>query len=260
MAEYPALPLFTDAYMADTRHLTAAQHGAYLLLLMTAWRMPDCRLPDDDRFLCRCASMDIRTWKLNRSIIMAFWKQDDSQKWYQGRLEDERKYVDDMRRKNSEAGKASALKRKDRHSTTVPTKPQREPNPHTHTLPTPIPDKESVKKHSSARGIDYSPEFEVIWKLYPPNEGSKFKAFEAYQKSLKTGVEYGRIESGVRAYASSVQRERTEKRYVAHAATWLNQRRWESDYSPAAKIIEQPAKSKWLAGGDRLAAKYLAEG
>jgi uncharacterized protein YdaU (DUF1376 family) len=131
MAEFPALPLFTDAYMADTRHLTAAQHGAYLLLLMTAWRMPDCKLPDDDRFLSRCSAMNLRAWKINRDVIMGFWKQDDERKWYQPRLLDERKYVDDMKHKNAIAGKASALKRKERHSTSVPTKPQREFNPHT---------------------------------------------------------------------------------------------------------------------------------
>lgn len=133
MAEFPALPLFTDAYMADTRHLSAAQHGAYLLLLMTAWRMPDCKLPDDDVFLSRCASMDSRSWKTNRDVIMAFWKQDEQKKWYQGRLLDERKYVDDRRHKNSQAGKSSALKRLNRGSTTVPTKRQPESNPHTHT-------------------------------------------------------------------------------------------------------------------------------
>lgn len=139
MAEYPALPLFTDAYMADTRHLTAAQHGAYLLLLMTAWRMPDCRLPDDDLFLSRCASMDMRTWKLQKDKIMAFWKKDDLQKWYQPRLLDERKYVDELRNKNSQAGQASALKRLNRGSTSVPTKRQPKFNPHTHTHTPPTP-------------------------------------------------------------------------------------------------------------------------
>jgi len=129
MAEYPALPLFTDAYMADTRHLTAAQHGAYLLLLMTAWRMPDCKLPDDDVFLSRCAAMDVRTWKSNRAAVMQFWHIDEQQKWFQRRLLDERKNVEERRSKNVQAGKASALKRNNRHSTSVPTKLQPESNP-----------------------------------------------------------------------------------------------------------------------------------
>lgn len=135
MAEFPALPLFTDAYMADTRHLSAAQHGAYLLLLMTAWRLPDCQLPNDDKFLSRCASMDLRTWKANREVVMAFWNLDpNTQKFRQERLLDERKYVDDMKSKNSKAGKASALKRKNRGSTTVKPKPNQDPTP----IPTPI--------------------------------------------------------------------------------------------------------------------------
>ena len=119
MAKYPALPLFTDAYMADTRHLTTLQHGAYLLLLMTAWRMPDCALPNDDVFLARICGMDKRTWQKNRDVIMAFWRQDEKQRWYQGRLRDEQQFVAQLRNKNSEAGKASALKRLNRDSTSV---------------------------------------------------------------------------------------------------------------------------------------------
>jgi len=136
MAEYPALPLFTDAYMADTRHLTTTQHGAYLLLLMTAWRMPDCKLPDDDKLLARWAGLDYRNWcKIRPEIIDQFWKKDADGKLQQCRLLDERKYADSIRQKNAAAGRASALKRKDRHSTTVPTKTQPDSNPHTHTLP-----------------------------------------------------------------------------------------------------------------------------
>jgi len=145
VAEFPALPLFTDAYMADTRHLTTTQHGAYLLLLMTAWRMPDCKLPDDDALLARWAGLDYRNWRKMRPLIIdQFWKKDVDGKLQQNRLLDERSYADSVRRKNAEAGKASALKRKERHSTSVPTKPQPESNPHTLPTPTiplnPIPD------------------------------------------------------------------------------------------------------------------------
>ena len=132
MAEFPALPLFTDAYLADTRHLTTLQHGAFLLLLMTAWRTPGNKLPDDDGKLARWAGLDRRTWAKNKAVVMSFWCKDADQ-WRQKRLDDERKYVEQLRDKNSAAGKSSALKRKERHSTSV------EPNSNQTSTPTPTP-------------------------------------------------------------------------------------------------------------------------
>ena len=38
MAEFPCLPLWTDALLGDTYHLTPAQFGAYLRLLIAADR------------------------------------------------------------------------------------------------------------------------------------------------------------------------------------------------------------------------------
>ena len=110
MAKFPALPLFTDAYMADTRHLSTIQHGAYLLLLMTAWRMPDCTLPNDDSFLCRISGMDHRTWKNNKAVILEFFNVDNSGRLYQKRLNKERNYVVQLSNKNSDASKARWLK------------------------------------------------------------------------------------------------------------------------------------------------------
>ncbi len=131
MAEFPALPLFTDAFIADTAHLTAQQTGAYLMLLMVAWRTHDCCLPDDDKLLARYARMEFRAWKYHKSIIMDFWDKTENGKWYQARLLDERKYVEDKRNKNVTAGKASALKRHETRSTYVPTEGQHKPNePH----------------------------------------------------------------------------------------------------------------------------------
>lgn len=134
MAQFPALPLFTDAYLADTRHLTASQHGAYLLLLMMAWRTSDCSIPNDDAILARWACMDKRTWASNRETILGFWHLGDDQKFRQGRLSDERKYVDHKRNINSANGQASALKRKERDETAV----QRNVNETSTPTPTPI--------------------------------------------------------------------------------------------------------------------------
>lgn len=94
MAEFPALPLFTDAYLADTRHLTTEEHGAYLLLMMEAWRRPDCNLPDDDRLLARLSGLSVERWAEVRNIIMAFWQRDGRRKtWTQKRLVKERVFV-----------------------------------------------------------------------------------------------------------------------------------------------------------------------
>lgn len=116
MAEFPALPFWTDSYLADTRDLTAAQHGAYLLLLMTAWRTKENGLPDDDEKLARWACMDKRTWLKNKGTIMFFWNKIDGL-WHQKRLDDERKRAEYVRDCQVQAGRASALKRKEMRST-----------------------------------------------------------------------------------------------------------------------------------------------
>lgn len=219
MAEYPALPLFTDAYMADTRHLTPAQHGAYLLLLMTAWRMPDCKLPNDDTFLCRCASMDRRVWDNNRDVIMSFWKQDDLQKWYQARLLDERKYVDDMRNKNSAAGKASALKRLNRGSTGVPTKPQRESNPHT--PPIPLIPPLSPKDDS---------DFMACWTIFPSKRrGGLDEGYKAWLKAIKK-ESAGVITKAAMAYSKCDEVTKDDGKYAKGFSAWMNAERWNNDY------------------------------
>lgn len=53
MAQLPAMPLFTDAYLADCDHLTDAEHGRYLLMLIHMWRAPNQRFPNDDAWLAR---------------------------------------------------------------------------------------------------------------------------------------------------------------------------------------------------------------
>ena len=93
MAEFPALPLWTDSYLADTRHLTTQEHGAYLLLLMEAWRRKDCALPDDDALWARLAGLDMRAWKRIKTTIRAFWSERDDGYLEQKRLVDERQYV-----------------------------------------------------------------------------------------------------------------------------------------------------------------------
>src|SRR5690606_29918363 len=94
MADFPSLPLWTDAYLADTRHLSTVEHGAYLLLLMEAWRRPSCSLPDDDRLLARLAGLSDDEWLKIKGIVLDFWQYDGRRKeWRQLRLVKERDFL-----------------------------------------------------------------------------------------------------------------------------------------------------------------------
>ncbi len=91
MANLPFMPFWTDAYLADTVHLTTEQHGAYLLLLFQAWRSPDCSLVDDDTLLALQAKVSPAKWRAMKPVVMAFWKLDKRRKkWVQKRLRIER--------------------------------------------------------------------------------------------------------------------------------------------------------------------------
>jgi uncharacterized protein YdaU (DUF1376 family) len=116
MAEFPALQLWTDAYLGDTGHLTTIEHGAYLLLLMTAWRTGDCSLPDDDKMLARFCRLNVQQWARIKPIMLTFWQVENG-RWRQRRLTDEWGAVKQKREAAAANGKLSALKRKGRHLT-----------------------------------------------------------------------------------------------------------------------------------------------
>jgi uncharacterized protein YdaU (DUF1376 family) len=53
MAQFPGLTLWTDALVADTDHLSDAEFGLYMRILIKMWRTPGCRLPNDDHWIQR---------------------------------------------------------------------------------------------------------------------------------------------------------------------------------------------------------------
>ncbi|KAF0118908.1 MAG: hypothetical protein FD149_396 [Rhodospirillaceae bacterium] len=111
MAQFQVLQLWTDAYLYDTRHLTQAQHGCYLLLLMTAWRTPDCSLPDNDNLLARYVGADMRTWLKQKSVVLAFWTLGNDGRWRHKRLSTEREYLVQRACKRAESGRRGGLAR-----------------------------------------------------------------------------------------------------------------------------------------------------
>jgi len=118
MAKFPSLPIFTDALLGDTQHLTQAEFGAYMLMLIVAWRTPGCCLPNDDLYLCRI-SRSTKNWHRIKRAVMPFWHLGEDEQWRQKRLTYEHLRAAEIVSIASAAGKSSALKRKERLSTAV---------------------------------------------------------------------------------------------------------------------------------------------
>jgi uncharacterized protein YdaU (DUF1376 family) len=119
MADFRILPLWTDAYLADTGHLTPAENSAYLLLLMAAWRTPDCSLPNDDKQLGRMAR-DPKNWSRVKPAVMAFWTLGDDGRWRQKRLTKERAYTQSRSKKQGDKARARWSRGQDSSSHSEP--------------------------------------------------------------------------------------------------------------------------------------------
>jgi uncharacterized protein YdaU (DUF1376 family) len=127
MTSLPYMKLWTDAFIADTGHLDATETGAYMMLLMCAWRSPDGVVPDDDKILARMARVTPRVWRRIRPTVMGFWTLENGT-FAQKRLSQELLWATLKREQASTAGKASALKRKETTSTDVAIPLQRNRN------------------------------------------------------------------------------------------------------------------------------------
>lgn len=223
MAQFPALPIWTDAYLGDTRHLTAAQHGAYFLLLITAWRTHDCALPNDDALLSKWASMDRRTWDRNRSVVMAFWELCDDGKWRQCKLINVRKKLADNVNQKTAAGKSSALKRKENGKRLLQRDANEKPTIQNQ-------NQNQIKKEHVEKNL-----FDVFWENFPrQRRGGREEAKRAYLKAINKTTEEN-IHAALIKYNASRD---VAKGFACGAARWLNDERWGNEPIPADAAID----------------------
>lgn len=103
------MPLCPADYLKDTRHLSTVEHGAYLLLLMTAWN-DGGKLPGDATRLARIAGLDADQWAEVGPVVMAFF-QTKGGAFEHGRVTRELARAGRLIEQKREAGKASAKAR-----------------------------------------------------------------------------------------------------------------------------------------------------
>lgn len=103
----------------------------------------------------------------------------------------------------------------------------------------------------------YAEKFSEFWKLYPRKK-SKANAEKIFHQLLKKGTDYEAIMAGVKDYNEECRGK--DEKYIAHAATWLNGRRWEDEKTKEKKISLEELSvvhiEKWLSE-KRASGKYL---
>lgn len=108
MAEFPGFTIWTDAYLADTGHLSTLEHGAYLLILFAMWRAGGY-LPNDDRRLARFSRLTDAQFSKIRHNMMEFFTVEGDQ-ITQGRLLEELEKARSRSTKASENARAKYRK------------------------------------------------------------------------------------------------------------------------------------------------------
>lgn len=118
------MPFYWGDYLRDTGHLTAAEHGAYMLLIGHYWTTGK-PLPTHAQHLFRIARMSAEEWKGVENTIMAFFYKDNGC-YFHARIEKELNKAKEITEKRSMAGRASAKQRANKIPTgvitSVPTK------------------------------------------------------------------------------------------------------------------------------------------
>jgi uncharacterized protein YdaU (DUF1376 family) len=228
MSKAPSMPMFWDAYLADTTHLSTEEHGAYLLLLAAMWRR-DGSVPDDDKDNARILGLTVAKWRKIKARLEPFLVIENgciSQKNLQKIWKKTQEKISKNAQNGAKGGIAKSNKNKDLSQANATNSLKRKA-----TIPEPEPEPEQNKPPKSPKG-EYPEDFEKFWSAFPSRKGNNPKrpAFKKWQGFVKGGVSPDLILQGATGYARA--RQGQDAQYTQQAATWLNQECWEQYAQP----------------------------
>ena len=86
-------------------------------------------------------------------------------------------------------------------------------------------------------------DFDDFYKLYPRKVG-KFVAQKSFKKLSEKDKQLAY--NGLVNYIKFWESSKTEKQFIPHPSTWLNQKRWEDELEDLKEIIEENAVNETL--------------
>lgn len=213
------MPLYVADYLADTGHLSAAEHGAYMLLIMHYWT--NGGLPADERRLSRIARMSDDEWANSRDELGAFF----GDGWTHARIDAELAKSEEISSKR----KAAAAHR---HSKCNASASANADQMHTQSQPQSQDSSNELSKTRVKRAPsnEFDVEFDEFWATYPRRPGNpKDPAKRKFVTLRAAGVQKDALIDGARGYASFCVGK--DPQFIALATTWLNNGRWKDDYA-----------------------------
>ena len=144
------MPLYISDYLRDTMHLTDAQHGAYLLLLMCCWSANGVLEDSDQQFaaICRCSLDD---WKKHRPILIKFFDVSDG-KWTHQRVVRERLKANHNQEVRVLAGSKGGIKTQANRVAKAQQKPTPSPSPSPSPVQSPTPSPKDIAADAAQDG------------------------------------------------------------------------------------------------------------
>ncbi len=217
------MPLHIADYLADTGHLTATEHGAYLLLIMHYWQN-GC-LPENERVISRIAKLSPEQWEESRDMLAMLF----GPGWTHKRIDAELSKADEIIEKRRAAAEARYSKGK-KDTSDANAKHMQSKCSDTGALPL------TYNQSSSLRSEDArASEFEEFWQVYPNKVGEP-AARAAFSKAIAR-ASLDEIMIGVRAYV-----DKTDDRQWCNPVKWLSEDRWKDQ--PAKPPDKQQTPSK----------------
>jgi uncharacterized protein YdaU (DUF1376 family) len=235
----PAFQFYAKDWLSSKKVLTMSleEEGAYIHLLAHCWDSPDCTLPDDDSELAQLSRMGERWFNGGSSTLRKCFVCHPRKT---GRLtnlrllEEFRKYARWIQ-KSREGGLKSGKVRRNHlkgRSTVVEPKGNSSSSSSLNSY-------RERRKGSAINELNgQGPRFEIFWKAYPRKEGKK-PCREWWVEHTPDDLLLGRMLAKIEQAQQTKKWRDQSGKFIPMPATWLNQERWDDEYSPSSKSTER---------------------